>query len=53
MIMGEAAGVAAKMAIDQRRAVQDIDTAKLTHLLRAKGVVMEWTNPENLELKPV
>lgn len=53
MIMGEAAGVAAKMAIDQRRAVQDIDTAKLTQLLRAKGVVMEWTNPENLELKPV
>ena len=53
MIMGEAAGVAAKMAIDQRQTVQGIDTKKLTQALIAKGAVMEWTNPEHLELKPI
>lgn len=42
MIMGEAAGAAAKMAIDERRATQEIDTAKLARELRAKGAVMAW-----------
>jgi hypothetical protein len=46
MIMGQAAGVAAKMSIDQRRAVQEIDTAKLTRKLEAKGAVMHWKDPQ-------
>jgi hypothetical protein len=40
MILGQAAGAAAKMAIDQRRPVQEIDTAKLTRELEAKGAVI-------------
>ncbi|MGH7227256.1 MAG: FAD-dependent oxidoreductase [Gemmataceae bacterium] len=52
MIMGEAAGVAAKMAIDQRRSVQKIDTGKLAQALREKGAIMEWTNPRHLKLTP-
>ncbi|MEO6830369.1 MAG: FAD-dependent oxidoreductase [Acidobacteriaceae bacterium] len=42
MIMGEAAGIAAKMAIDQGRAVQELDTGKLGQELKKKGAVMEW-----------
>ncbi|MBN8728969.1 MAG: FAD-dependent oxidoreductase [Acidobacteria bacterium] len=41
MIMGQAAGLAARMAIDKNAAVQDIDTAELTKKLRAYGAVME------------
>lgn len=46
MIIGQAAGVAAKMAIDEKSAVQDIDTAALTATLRDQGVVTEWENQE-------
>ncbi|MEZ5355283.1 MAG: FAD-dependent oxidoreductase [Bryobacteraceae bacterium] len=46
MIMGQAAGVAAKMAIDANAAVQDIDAAALSKKLRAQGAVMEWTPPK-------
>jgi hypothetical protein len=46
MIIGHAAGVAAKMAIDGGKAVQDIDTAALTARLRAQGAVFEWTKPQ-------
>ncbi|MGH9437465.1 MAG: FAD-dependent oxidoreductase [Terriglobia bacterium] len=52
MIMGEAAGVAAKMAIEQGRAVQEIDTAKLAQELKKKGAIMEWSNPRHLTLTP-
>jgi hypothetical protein len=42
MILGQAAGIAAKMAIDARTPLQEIDTATLTAKLRAQGVVMEY-----------
>ncbi len=42
MIIGQAAGVAAKMAIDSGKPVQDIDTRALTARLRAQGAVLEW-----------
>lgn len=45
MIMGQAAGVAARMAIASGVAVQDIDTKALTAKLRAQGAVMEWNKP--------
>ncbi|MEJ2008568.1 MAG: FAD-dependent oxidoreductase [Acidobacteriota bacterium] len=53
MIMGQAAGVAATMAIDHRRPVQEVEPAALTQELKKQGAVMEWTNPEHLKLKPV
>ena len=45
MIIGHAAGLAAKMAIDAKTAVQDVDTNALTGKLRAQRAVMEWTPP--------
>ena len=42
MILGQAAGVAAKMAIAGKRAVQEIDSAALTERLRKRGAVMEY-----------
>lgn len=42
MILGQAAGVAAKMAIAAKCAVQAIDTAALTAKLRSQGAVMEY-----------
>ena len=45
MIIGQAAGVAAKMAIDKRTAVQDVDPKALTAKLRQQKAVMEWTPP--------
>jgi hypothetical protein len=43
MILGQAAGVAAKMAIDAGTSVQTIDTVALTARLRVQGVVMEYS----------
>jgi hypothetical protein len=43
MIIGQAAGVAAKMALNEKVGVHDIDTAALTAKLRSQGAVMEWT----------
>jgi len=43
MILGQAAGVAAKMAIDAKLAVQAIDTTALTAKLRTQGAVMEYS----------
>jgi hypothetical protein len=43
MIIGQAAGVAAKMAIDGGIPLQDIDTQALTAKLRGQKAVMEWT----------
>jgi hypothetical protein len=45
MIIGQAAGVAAKMAIESGKAVQEIDTAALTAKLRGQGAVFEWVKP--------
>jgi len=42
MILGQAAGVAARLAIDGGRPVQDIDTAALTAKLRSQGARMEY-----------
>ena len=42
MIIGQAAGVAAKMSIDQKVAVQDLDTVALTAKLLNQRAVMEW-----------
>jgi len=43
MILGQAAGVAARMAIDAKTSVQTIDTVALTARLRAQGAVMEYS----------
>jgi hypothetical protein len=53
MIMGEAAGVAAAMAADKHQAVQTVDPGSLAKELKKRGAVMEWTNPEHLQLKPI
>jgi hypothetical protein len=42
MILGQAAGVAAKLAIAVGKPVQEIDSAELTRRLRAQGAVMEY-----------
>jgi hypothetical protein len=47
MIMGQAAGVAAWMAIRGDRAVQEIDTATLTRTLVEHGAILEYkTQPQ-------
>ena len=47
MIIGQAAGVAAKMAIDEKAPLQEIDPSTLTSTLRAQGAVMEWPQTES------
>jgi hypothetical protein len=42
MIIGQAAGVAAKLAIANRKAVQEIDTAALSARLKKQGAVFEY-----------
>ena len=42
MIIGQAAGVAAAMAIDGKAPLHNIDTTSLTATLRSQGAVMEW-----------
>jgi len=42
MILGQAAGVAAKIAIQGKKAVQDIDSSALTVKLRSQGAVMSF-----------
>jgi hypothetical protein len=42
MILGQAAGEAAKMALESKRPVQKIDSAALTDRLRKRGSVMEY-----------
>jgi carbamoylphosphate synthase small subunit len=46
MIIGQAAGVAAKLALEAGVAVQDVDTRRLTERLRQQGAVMEWRRPK-------
>ena len=50
MIMGEAAGVAATMAVDKKQAV---DAGALAKELTKRGAVMEWSNPKHLQMNPV
>ena len=45
MIIGQAAGVAAKMAIEGKKAVQEIDAAALSARLRELGAVFTWNPP--------
>ncbi len=42
MIIGQAAGVAAKQAIEKNMAVQEIDPAALTARLRTQGAILEY-----------
>lgn len=42
MIIGQAAGMAAKMALDGDCPVQEIDSGALTAALREQGAVLEW-----------
>jgi hypothetical protein len=42
MMIGQAAGIAAKMAIENKSAVQDVDASALTAKLRGLRAVMEW-----------
>jgi hypothetical protein len=44
MIIGQAAGVAAKLAIDEKAPVQEIDTTTLRSRLREQGAVLDWTH---------
>jgi FAD-dependent oxidoreductase family protein len=48
MILGHAAGVAAKMAIENKSPVQVIDAATLNEKLRSQRAVMEWKRPEKV-----
>jgi hypothetical protein len=45
MIIGQAAGVAAAMAIHEKKAVQDIDPHQLTAHLKGQGTVLEDQPP--------
>ncbi len=45
MIIGHAAGVAAKMAIDGGVAVQDVDAAALSARLKRQRAVFDWVKP--------
>ncbi|MDE3197374.1 MAG: FAD-dependent oxidoreductase [Acidobacteriota bacterium] len=42
MILGQAAGVAAKLAMEEQKAVQDLDTARLTERLRSQGAIVDY-----------
>jgi len=53
MILGQAAGEAAKMAIEGRRAVQEIDSAALTARLRKRGAVMEYVPSTERTVSPL
>ena len=45
MIIGQAAGVAAKLAIDGNLALQDVSHASLQAKLKAQRAVFEWVKP--------
>lgn len=42
MVMGESAGIAAALAIESDKAVQDINREKLTSMLKAYGQKLKW-----------
>jgi hypothetical protein len=47
MIIGQAAGVVAKMAIDEKAPLHEIETTALTTKLRTQRAVMEWQPHES------
>ena len=47
MIIGQAAGVAASMALKTGKPVQDVDTAALSAKLKSQGAVFDWAPPVN------
>jgi len=47
MIIGQAAGVAAAMALKAGMPVQDVDAAALSAKLKLQGAVFEWRAPVN------
>jgi len=51
MIIGQAAGVAARMAIDEKVPLREIDTTALTGKLHTQGAVMEW-QPHESKIEP-
>jgi FAD-dependent oxidoreductase family protein len=53
MILGQAAGVAAAMAIAGRKPVQEIGTAALTARLRKQGAIMEYVPSVQTPLLPL
>lgn len=42
MVMGESAGIAAALAIEQAKAVQDINRKELTDMLKRYGQILKW-----------
>ena len=42
MVMGESAGIAAALAIKQKKAVQNIDRQHLTTMLKNAGQILKW-----------
>jgi len=42
MVMGESAGIAAALALESGKAVQDIDRKELTKRLKQYGQILEW-----------
>ncbi len=54
MIIGQAAGIAAQLAIRDGKAVQDVNVAELQKLLKAQGAVFEYaTGPQQRALEIV
>ena len=49
MIIGQAAGVAASLALRSQTSVQDVDTKELTDVLRHEGAVLEYRKPVTSE----
>ena len=45
MMIGQAAGVAAKMALEKKITVQEVDTKALKTKLLLQGAVMDWVKP--------
>ena len=46
MMIGQAAGVAAKMALENNVAAQEINTKQLSDKLKSQGAVFEWKKPD-------
>ena len=48
MMIGQAAGFAAKMAIENKTSIQEINTKQLSDKLKSLGAVFEWKKPETI-----